>query len=273
MSEEATYRLDVSVWPKDGRQVMVVGCGGTGSFVVDGLCRLLAPEISLLLVDDDRVEERNLLRQNFCANDLGKFKSQALAERLAIKFGRRVGYSTTTFTPDLIKATNNWHGGLYQVIYTVVVGCVDNGPARAAIARAMLPWSGKRWWIDAGNADNWGQVLIGNNETEHMEGAFNQARGICYSLPLPSIQQPEILAGRPQPANSCAEAVANNHQSELINQTMSVLVLEVVRRLLAGTLSWMQIWLDLENFTMRTVGATPETVARMTGMEIRQLVK
>jgi hypothetical protein len=49
-------------------------------------------------------------------------------------------------------------------------------------------------------------------------------------------------------------------------------VLEVVRRLLAGTLTWMQVYLDLESGTMRTVDATPETVARMTGVKIRQLV-
>lgn len=44
--------------------VIVVGCGGTGAFVTEGLCRFLPPEANLILVDHDRVEERNLIRQS-----------------------------------------------------------------------------------------------------------------------------------------------------------------------------------------------------------------
>jgi len=251
------YRISINL--EHPLTVLMVGCGGTGGFVAPGLCRLLPPNAKLVLVDHDLVEERNLGRQNFFQEDLGRFKSQALAERLARKFGRAVGYSVNPFAPRLIEPR------------TVVVGCVDNGLARAAIAKAMVPWHGG-WWLDSGNGDNWGQVLIGNDAPEHMRGAFDQAKGICYALPLPTIQQPELLAGRPQPAVSCAEAVEQDTQNPLINQFMAVLVLEVVRRLLAGTLTWMQVYQDMESGTMRTVDATPETVARMTGVKIRQLV-
>jgi len=70
--------------------IVVVGCGGTGGFVAEGLCRLLPKEETLLLVDHDRVEPHNLRRQNFFDGDVGKFKSQALAERLRSE-ERRVG--------------------------------------------------------------------------------------------------------------------------------------------------------------------------------------
>ena len=64
--------------------ITVVGCGGTGGFVAEGLCRLFTGrEATIVLVDHDRVEPHNLLRQNFHAEDVGKFKSQALADRLA----------------------------------------------------------------------------------------------------------------------------------------------------------------------------------------------
>ena len=60
--------------------IAVVGCGGTGSFVAEGLCRLLiGSDIPLLLIDHDRIEPHNLLRQNFYDGDLDKFKSEALA--------------------------------------------------------------------------------------------------------------------------------------------------------------------------------------------------
>ena len=78
--------------------ITVVGCGGTGGFVAEGLCRLFqGREATIALVDHDRVEPHNLLRQNFYAEDVGKFKSQALADRLARAYGRPIGYSVYPF--------------------------------------------------------------------------------------------------------------------------------------------------------------------------------
>ena len=46
----------------------MVGTGGTGGFVAEGLCRLFqGREATIVLVDHDRVEPHNLLRQNFYA--------------------------------------------------------------------------------------------------------------------------------------------------------------------------------------------------------------
>ena len=105
--------------------VTVVGCGGTGGFAAESLCRLLPGHADLVLVDHDRVEERNLLRQNFYREDLGQFKSETLAHRLAKKFDRQVGYSTLP-----VAMTQLTFPGL-------VIGCVDNGLARRDIARAV----------------------------------------------------------------------------------------------------------------------------------------
>ena len=77
------YYLD-NAFLLDKPWITVVGCGGTGGFVAEGLCRLFqGRDATIVLVDHDRVESHNLLRQNFYAADVGKFKSQALADRLA----------------------------------------------------------------------------------------------------------------------------------------------------------------------------------------------
>ena len=77
--------------------VTVVGCGGTGGFVAEGLCRLFqGREATITLIDHDRVEPHTLPRQNFCAEDVGRFKSQALADRLARAYRRPIGYSVST---------------------------------------------------------------------------------------------------------------------------------------------------------------------------------
>ncbi|MCK4783123.1 MAG: ThiF family adenylyltransferase, partial [Desulfobacteraceae bacterium] len=87
-----SYKVSPMGLPPDYR-TLVVGCGGTGSFVAEGLCRILGSDHPLLLIDHDRVEPHNLRRQNYFEQDVGKFKSQALAERLALRYGRRIAYS------------------------------------------------------------------------------------------------------------------------------------------------------------------------------------
>ena len=83
------YHLD-NGFLLDNPWITVVGCGGTGGFVAEGLCRLFqGREATIVLVDHDRVEPHNLLRQNFYAGDVGQFKSKALADRLAKSLQRR----------------------------------------------------------------------------------------------------------------------------------------------------------------------------------------
>ncbi|MBA7599112.1 hypothetical protein ES703_06139 [subsurface metagenome] len=237
--------------------VSIVGCGGTGGFVAEGLCRLLPPEARLVLVDHDRVEERNLCRQNFTREELGRFKSEALAQRLARGSGRPVGY---TILP--VGMLNIGRGGL-------VIGCVDNGLARADIAKGLCHYPFNTWWVDAGNAENYGQVIIGNRDLRHIDGAFDN-EDICHALPLPTLQRPELLVQAPR-GQGCAEIDAE--QGPTINQAMAALVVEVVRRLIDGTCPWMQLYLDLEAGTLSPVLATVEAVAKMTGMKRRTLVR
>ncbi|TRZ50575.1 MAG: hypothetical protein D4S01_06485, partial [Dehalococcoidia bacterium] len=106
------YRLDNEF--TNGRfAVTVVGCGGTGGFVAEGICRFLPPEAILMLIDHDRVEERNILRQCFTMEDLGKFKAEALACRLSRVHRRPVAYITLPVA--MVEIT----------VPGLVIGCVD----------------------------------------------------------------------------------------------------------------------------------------------------
>jgi len=269
------YKLDSS-FAQGHFTVTIVGCGGTGGFAAEGLCRLLPPRADLVLIDHDRVEERNLIRQNFTREDLGQFKSEALAKRLAREYVSPVAYSTLTL-------------GMVEIRYPgLIIGCVDNGPARRQIARIVnegaLAWVGgysmsvprelqrgprleaSLWWIDAGNGENYGQILIGNTDRGV---AFDAKNGVWHALPLPTLQRPEILAQAPPQGQSCAQIA---EQGPTINQAMATLVVEVVRRLIEGSCSWMQLYLDLEAGTLNPVLATPEVVANITGIRKKNLV-
>ena len=155
------YYLD-NAFLLDNPWITVVGCGGTGGFVAEGLCRLFqGREATIVLVDHDRVEPHNLLRQNFYADDVGRFKSQALADRLARAYRRPVGYSVYPFRDEDSRPNGHRYPGLPAYGDSLIIGCADNAAARRAMAEC-LPGDPCRWLIDAGNDTNWGQVLVGN---------------------------------------------------------------------------------------------------------------
>jgi PRTRC genetic system ThiF family protein len=253
--------------------ILVVGCGGTGGFVSEGLCRLLAKsDIPIILIDHDRVEPHNLVRQHFFEGDVGKFKSQAMAERLARQFGRRIGYSVYPYAHDLIDKEygDNMVSHMSQGI---IIGCVDNVEARRTIAEHF---DYSNWWIDAGNGYSSGQVLIGNSRNlEYLERAFNEETHEVVRLPLPTLQLPSLLVPPTVPVTpprDCAQAVADEEQSPVINQAMATLVLEFLYRLLNRKLTWMGAYIDLEAGTLQTVPAEPQTVARMCGVKVDTLM-
>ncbi|MBI2836114.1 MAG: ThiF family adenylyltransferase [Chloroflexi bacterium] len=242
------YRLDNSFRERD-YMVVVAGCGGTGGFTAEGLCRILQSEARLLLVDPDRVEERNLQRQNFFREDMGELKSEALARRLARKYHRPVAYSVYPVAQSAIDLPG------------LVIGCVDNGSARRQLAelKSIRPYStAVSWWIDAGNGENYGQILIGNVRELHQE-SFNKETGLCYGLPLPTIQRPDLLAQAPPHQPDCADAP---EQGPTINQMMAAWLIEVVRRVIEGTCPWMQLYIDVHSGHVQPVYATPENANR-----------
>ena len=253
-------------------RILVVGCGGTGSFVAEGLCRLLInTDVSLILIDHDRVEPHNLIRQQFFSGDVGKFKSQALAERLSRQYRRPIAYSVYPYMHDLVH--EDWGGGLYtRAAQGIIIGCVDNVAARRSIAEK---WGYGNWWIDAGNGYSSGQVLIGNtSHVDNLEGCFDREAQEVVALPIPTLQLPSLLAPptiEVKDIRDCAEAVMAEEQSPVINQAMATLVLEFMRRLLQGTLCWMGVYLDMEAGTMQTVPADPVVVARMLGVKVDTL--
>lgn len=61
-------------------KVMIVGCGGLGSNIANMLVR--SGFINIIIVDFDKVELKNLNRQQFYINDVGKLKVEVIKKRL-----------------------------------------------------------------------------------------------------------------------------------------------------------------------------------------------
>lgn len=282
-----TYRIDPSPFGDPnhvvhyGREatIVVVGCGGTGGFLAEAVCRLLiGKEAQLYLVDPDRVEPHNLLRQAFDRGDVGRFKAEVLAQRLSKRFGREIGYAVLPYDRAL-------HGQVFDHAHSrlnLLIGCVDNATARRTLAETLdqrVTSYPRRpspiWYLDAGNGRNSGQVLLGNaTRPDELRGSFLPSHGLCHALPAPSLQRPDLLDAPPQPRPlpDCAEAVADGTQGPTINQAIAAIAASYVEKLLDGTLGWMASYLDLDDGTLRCVPADPKIVANLVGLHVNAVV-
>lgn len=272
-----SYRIDARPLGDRGRggeeraTIVLVGCGGTGSFLAEALCRLLMDRpADVYLVDMDRVERQNVGRQAFALADVGQFKAQALAERLARRFERTVGYAVQLYDAGLHAHVFRPQSGHLNLL----VGCVDNSAARRTIAATLEGRSGV-WWLDCGNGRNSGQVLLGNaTRREMVRGAFYPMSGICRALPAPPLQRPDLLNAPPEPARDldCAERIVQAEQGATINQVVAVVAASYVEKMLDGTCTAMASYIDMEAGMVRTVYAEPAIVAPMLGMRPSSLL-
>ena len=117
-------------------RLAVVGCSGTGSVVVELLARLGVG--TLVLVDDDYIEDRNLNRiLNSKRSDDGRPKVEVLADAVrAIGFGTEVlPLKLNLFDPDAIRAVAECD---------VAFGCMDTAEGRHLLNRLatfyLLPY-------------------------------------------------------------------------------------------------------------------------------------
>jgi len=238
-------RHKIQIGRPDNIVIILVGCGGTGSFVALNLARFAVSnpqlKIRLLFVDFDQVEEKNIGRQYFCPADVGRPKAQVLATRLNLAFGLQITPIVGRFEAALLADYRpDWsaNGRL-----TLVVGCVDNPEARRTIGEAIedkmeesIIHNQPLWWLDAGNDEVTGQVLIGNTLNP---SPLLSKMGDCIGLPLPSVQEPQLVAPlvRPVPdeaALSCADLVALGTQARTINYQMAAWLDVYLERLLVS---------------------------------------
>lgn len=72
---------------RDPRRLVFVGLGGIGSWLVEPLIRYFNRDaLSVVLVDGDHVETKNLARQSFSTNEVREYKTEGLRRRLTTLF-------------------------------------------------------------------------------------------------------------------------------------------------------------------------------------------
>lgn len=108
--------------------VAVVGCGGLGGWVIEGLARMGVGH--LILIDSDCFEESNLNRQLGCLeHTVGRHKAPCLAERVRAV---NSAVTTTVHVERLIRE----NAAVLLEGAEVVVDALDTIPDRLVLARA-----------------------------------------------------------------------------------------------------------------------------------------
>ncbi|HDP73900.1 MAG TPA: HesA/MoeB/ThiF family protein, partial [Candidatus Woesearchaeota archaeon] len=109
------------------KTILVVGCGGLGSFSGELSARSGA---SVILIDDDKVSLENIQRQNFTMDDLGKSKADACAEKISRIIGKE---------PESIRVRLHENNATEIIRRSdLVLDCTDNLKSREIINKSCF---------------------------------------------------------------------------------------------------------------------------------------
>ncbi|MEO1800478.1 MAG: ThiF family adenylyltransferase [Cyanobacteria bacterium J06629_2] len=254
----------------------LVGCGGTGSWLAPSLCRIArtlseqGKATTLIFIDPDAVERKNVLRQNFCDAEIGLNKAQTLALRYSLSWGVEINALPALFDSQIV--ARDYYQREHKL--KIIIGCVDNALARQSITHALSQYQSwhtrdvatELWWLDCGNHSNSGQVLIGSHLSTEIDVYKFHELG-CIKLPAPCLQHPELLKPKPEELDdntvSCAELALLNTQSLSINQRMAAEAASYLVQLVTGKLNRLATYLDLNSGFATSTFITEEAIAKI----------
>jgi len=153
-------------------KVSVIGCGGIGSYLAQHLDRLIDLEqikdTTFIFYDDDIVELKNILYQNFKTSDIDTKKTEALSLRyINLKF------KAIRLTKDLMKDTD------------LIVLCVDNNTTRKdaweVYTRHAIPFidsraNGKVFGLFSSETPNYLDTLGKSTSSSSCQNPFQLAK-------------------------------------------------------------------------------------------------
>lgn len=221
-------------WINSPINIVVVGAGGTGSALITELFQMnyLLTKLSngnqyfnVTVFDSDVVSSTNVGRQNFWEHDIGTNKAKAIVERFNTFGGINWSYRCENFKAEHLSSVGD-----------LLITCVDKAAVRAEIG--LYKTNLKTLWLDTGNDDNSGQVVLG-----HI------AKG--KSL-LPNVYDlyPELGAIIDTDTDSCSHAAALAKQDYGVNKRVALeatnLIWQLVRH---GSISNHGSFVDIKSGT------------------------
>ena len=213
----------------------IVGLGGTGANLAMRIGRILfamksaniqIPE-GIVLIDPDRVEQRNIGRQMFLKGDVGETKVVTVMRHLNAAYGLNV-----SAIQEPVSAT-------HLIGSKLILGCVDGPGPRAVIAEFMsqnyTTYASCPIWIDGGNDKESGQVVLGNSSVFKISTPDHGSKYTKIPMPsllMPSLLMPSLLEETVTQPLSCADLVLRWEQDMLINDWVALVMAQYTKRLL-----------------------------------------
>ena len=140
-------------------RTLLIGCGGTGSEMLDALHRihicLLALDghgLDVTVYDDDEVAPNNIGRQRFWRDDVGQNKAVVSVQRINYCNGLQWQAIPFRFSAEMLSELE------YDLIFTTV----DSGRLRYQIGQYAAEWPSEALWFDAGVSGTEGQAICGH---------------------------------------------------------------------------------------------------------------
>lgn len=212
MNKQAKYKTRPEL--AENINITVIGCGGTGSIILSGLCSIIhslrslerKSEINIIAYDGDNVSSANIGRQPFHPAEIGQNKAIALINRLNM-----TGLGAQAKAQHFAKWTPSSQDML-------VIGCVDTRKSRRIIKEQLKDFEG--YYLDCGNDLHSGQVIVG---CQHPD----------YYLPMPWELCPDLVSDAPEDNTpSCSLAEALNSQDLMVNRFGATAAMELIWQLL-----------------------------------------
>lgn len=200
-------------WSSEVIRIELVGCGGTGSSMLDELfrmhcllTRLEHPGLSVRVWDGDRVSPANVGRQRFWPCDIGWNKA-----KIAVTRYNSFGDTNWQFVDAMLD-----DDACRRLRPDALVTCVDSPEARVMIGDIGREQGRDSLWLDTGNDSNSGQVILG-----HWGGSKLSGDDIPVVLPNVLDLYPSLRDQKGDSRESCSTEDALNRQDFGINQRVA----------------------------------------------------
>jgi molybdopterin/thiamine biosynthesis adenylyltransferase len=194
-------------------KVAIVGCGGIGYYLAEGIARTLAnlagEESEMWFIDGDIIKTKNLDRQFFRGTQ-GMNKAEALAALTNERFGSDT--LKIRSVPDFVNTESlGHHKGLWLQDGLALFACVDNHPSRAFLEE------------HASHLPNCTVIMGGNDESQGQAQLYIR-RGKRDVTPKVSEFAPEILyeEGELPTKDHCLEEAVSEPQTAEVNRAVAL---------------------------------------------------
>lgn len=258
------------VTPNDPVPVILVGVGGTGSRLLTGLAQvhhalraLDQPGLEVHAIDGDAVSDANVGRQLFSPSDIGRNKAEVLTTRVNMHYGLAWRAYPQMLAKD-IKFRGRLLDGAYRYVRPVLITAVDTVTSRKN-ATKLLARNGVEYWLDTGNTQDTGQVVLGTVGQEGIPQP-KRAKNTVPRLPTVLDLYPDMAAHdkSAKQGPSCSVAEALERQDLFINQWVANAALAILwRGFRKGHLTEHGAFINLKTLNTRPLMVDPAVWKRM----------